>query len=425
MTPRWWRSSSAPVMATGSVLESVLGDLEPQHAGIGAGRVQRALVRLATSVGVGELAGGQVDGDRHPGPRLAPAAHLVQRLLDHPVADGHDQPGLLGQRHELRRTDEPPLGVLPADERLEADEPGIAVDRHPRLVVDAQLLRARGRSAATTPSPTPRLSGGGRCRRSARSPRAAQLLGAVHGRVGVADGVVDRGRRIGDHRDPDAHPHRALLAAEADGKAGGVADALGDDHRLALALHAFEEEGELVAAEPGDGVHRPQEPDETVGEHGEQPVTGAVPERVVDLLEGVDVEEQQRDGGARPPRAIQGDGQPVEEERPVGQPGERVMERLAGQLHLRALALDRIADGPGQRRRRQLGDQQVILGAAAHGVDAELVVVILREHDDRRARSSRAQRLEHLRGCGRSRGRSSRTQVAPCSVSSCAASGTC
>ena len=72
---------------------------------------------------------------------------LAQRgLQDHP-ADRDDQPGLLGERDELRRAaSRPQLGVVPADERLEAeDRAGVQLDQ--RLVVDDELARARWRAA--------------------------------------------------------------------------------------------------------------------------------------------------------------------------------------------------------------------------------------------------------------------------------------
>jgi hypothetical protein len=48
---------------------------------------------------------------------------------------------------------------------------------------------------------------------------------------------------------------------------------------------------------------------------------------VVDGLEAVDVERQDRDGGATALRAPQGLIDPVEEQRAVGKLGQRVVER--------------------------------------------------------------------------------------------------
>ena len=87
------------------------------------------------------------------------------------------------------------------------------------------------------------------------------------------------------------------------------------------------EDRELVAAEPGHGValadHRP----EPRGDQPEQLVTHVVPEGVVDLLEVVEVQQQQRDllpvaGQVRVPAPAQ------HQQGPVGQSGQGVVHGL-------------------------------------------------------------------------------------------------
>ncbi len=60
----------------------------------------------------------------------------------------------------------------------------------------------------------------------------------------------------------------------------------------------------------------------------QQLVAGLVAERVVDLLEAVEVDEQRRALGAAPAGAREHLLDPVEDQRPVGQTGERVVQRL-------------------------------------------------------------------------------------------------
>ena len=62
--------------------------------------------------------------------------------------------------------------------------------------------------------------------------------------------------------------------------------------------HVGEQHGELVAAEPGDGVLGPHRAGQPVGGDLEQPVAGVVAQGVVDLLEPVQVEQAERDGAA-------------------------------------------------------------------------------------------------------------------------------
>ena len=60
----------------------------------------------------------------------------------------------------------------------------------------------------------------------------------------------------------------------------------------------LEEHGELVAAQAGDRVGRPQAVREPLGDRDQKTVAGAVPEAVVDGLEAVEVAEQHGDRGA-------------------------------------------------------------------------------------------------------------------------------
>ena len=76
-----------------------------------------------------------------------PRAHLPAGLAQHEPADRDDQPGLLGQRDEVQRRDQPAVGVLPADQRLDAGQPaGRQFDD--RLVVDDELAVLDGAGRA-------------------------------------------------------------------------------------------------------------------------------------------------------------------------------------------------------------------------------------------------------------------------------------
>ncbi len=51
-----------------------------------------------------------------------PPLRLPARLLDHPRADRHDEPGLLGDVDELAGHEQPALGMVPSQQRLDADD---------------------------------------------------------------------------------------------------------------------------------------------------------------------------------------------------------------------------------------------------------------------------------------------------------------
>src|SRR5205085_1367456 len=105
------------------------------------------------------------------------------------------------------------------------------------------------------------------------------------------------------------------------------------------ALQVLEEDGELVAAEAGQGVGLPGAGAEPLGHADEELVSGAVAEAVVDGLEVVEVQEHDADEPARPGLAVEGVVEAILEEGPVGEPGERVVEGLVVEPLLERLTL--------------------------------------------------------------------------------------
>ena len=141
-------------------------------------------------VGV-ELARGDVDGDADRMAGVAPAHGLPAGLLQHPLADLDDQPGLLEQRDEVVRLHEPARRAAPADQRLHARGAHV-VQAERRLVDEEELLRSPAPCAgpsrvpsATAPRSASRLrtarSGGGRPTSpgTSRRPRRAAAPQAI------------------------------------------------------------------------------------------------------------------------------------------------------------------------------------------------------------------------------------------------------
>ena len=93
----------------------------------------------------------------------------------------------------------------------------------------------------------------------------------------------------------------------------------------------LEEDGELVPAESGRGVVAAQARAEPARDLDEQLVAGCVTEAVVDRLEVVDIEEEQRQVGPVALRANERVLDAVGEQRAVRQTGEGVVERLVGE----------------------------------------------------------------------------------------------
>ena len=118
---------------------------------------------------------------------------------------------------------------------------------------------------------------------------------------------------------------------------------------------------------------------EAVAHLDEELVSGGVTERVVDHLEVVEIDEHERGGPGGAPRPVKGVAEAVEEERTVGEPGQRIVERLPGEPGRRLRPLRDVPgvghDAPHRRvieavRRGNLHVSPRSVGGDHAGVDA-------------------------------------------------------
>ena len=88
----------------------------------------------------------------------------------------------------------------------------------------------------------------------------------------------------------------------------------------------LERDGELVAAEAGDGVLAAHAGREPPGHRGQQVVAGGVAERVVDVLKSSRSMNSRASGVPAWERRLERVPHPLPEQGPVGQAGEPVVE---------------------------------------------------------------------------------------------------
>ena len=138
----------------------------------------------------------------------------------------------------------------------------------------------------------------------------------VVGQARDADRRVDVQRQLAEHERRDEQP------AHASGQPFGVRDG----------AHVGQQDRELVATQPGDDVVVPQRAAQPLRDLLQQLVAAVVAERVVDVLEPVDVQEHEPDAGAGLLRLEDRAAHPLREHAPVGQARERVEEREPGVL---------------------------------------------------------------------------------------------
>ena len=101
------------------------------------------------------------------------------------------------------------------------------------------------------------------------------------------------------------------------------------DH--SAALHVLDDDGEFVAAHPADMAERPDLLDQALGDALQHRVALRVAERVVDRLEAVEIEEQDRAGRVAPGRARQSLAEQLADPAAIGQAGKHVHIGEVGQ----------------------------------------------------------------------------------------------
>jgi hypothetical protein len=158
----------------------------------------------------------------------------------------------------------------------------------------------------------------------------------------------------------------------------------------------LEQHRELVAAQPRHGVAAARGREQPLGHAAQQRVARGVAERVVDPLEAVEVEHQHRHLlGVRAGERL---GQPLAQPGAVGQPGERVVQRLVRVGGARVAQLvdeQHVAHGRGGERGERLEHLDVggPVGAGAvgaRGEHAEHRVGAEHRRGERRAAARRA-----------------------------------
>ena len=169
--------------------EHALGDLELEPVG-GDLVAGEGLADEIGERGEADLLGADVERDRD---RFGPGRGGAARFLDHPLADGRHQAHVFGDRDEGIGGHEAAGRVVPADERLEADQ-HLALGADQRLIDQVELARGDGGAQVGLEADAIlllRLQRGGEIAGAA----AARILGLVEREVGLEDEVVD-GRAV-------------------------------------------------------------------------------------------------------------------------------------------------------------------------------------------------------------------------------------
>lgn len=166
---------------------------------------------------------------------------------------------------------------------------------------------------------------------------AAGTLGRVHRDVGVAEealhGVGGVRHRSGADGEPDRRPHLVLHAFDVHDDVDAVEESFRDRRRVDRVVDVLDEDRELVPTESGDGLAGFEGAGQLIGHGPEHPVASMVAMASLIALN------PSRSTMASPARAPETPERrnvtdTIGEERPVREPGQRIVERLVAQLGL-------------------------------------------------------------------------------------------
>jgi hypothetical protein len=256
------------------------------------------------------------------------------------------QAALLDDGEERVRVEQAASRVLPAYERLRA-EGGAGCDIDLRLVVQHELVLVEG-GVEVLHRFEPEAVDLVEPRVVAIDPRV-RVLGRVHRHVGASQQIDDAELAVIALGDAGARVEEQAGPVDDEGRRDPIEDARCDLAAVGGGCEG-DQQGELVAAEAHEQVAIPRARDQAAGDLAEQLVAGGMAEGVVDLLEVVQVDQDQREpiGGVR---GLEAQRAVLEQRAPVPEPGEIVGDGLT----TRAGEVVRLPEG---HERPRAGEQQ-------------------------------------------------------------------
>src|SRR5690606_30974100 len=190
------------------------------------------------------------------------------------------------QRDEIERRDDAPGRMVPADQRLEADEALVGgIDQ--RLIVEPELLEDQGLAKILfEPEPVLRLILHVGAEIAAFA--APLRLGLIEGEVGLLDEVVDALAVDRAEGAADRHADADLDLVDDIGLRDRLDQPAGEILDLLAALAVADDDREFVAAHASDMADVADFPDQPLGDALQHRVALGMAEGVVDRLEAVE-----------------------------------------------------------------------------------------------------------------------------------------
>ena len=306
---------------------------------------QRARYDAVEVGGELELGAGQVDReDRDANLAIEPAPQLGAGTLDDPMADRNDASRGLRDRNESVRKQESAGRMVPPDQRLETDNPaGRELDL--RLVIELELVALqrmpqiafRGDAFPNLPVELGDV----------KAVLVAPLvLGAIEREVGLRHHVVGVLDLLGIGDDADARRRVHLIAVEHEWSGKLPAKLGGQDFGALGASDLALQHGELVAAEARHEVRLAHAILDPARCRLQQGIPYGMSERVVDVLEVVEIEIEDGEIVMAALDAGEFESEALQKARTVCQPGQGIGARQSLDLLHRPLLVRDVAEEP-------------------------------------------------------------------------------
>src|SRR5471032_902831 len=285
---------------------------------------------LGHEIGLAELLRTDIDCDcqvAHVRPR-GPQRQLDTRGFQHPVTQRQDHPGLFSEVNEIGWRHHTALGMLPTHERFGADNP-VAVE-HLRLVMQQELIALYGLSQ-TRLELCPFHYHGLHVRIEETQRVAPHFLRLVHGEVRLLQEFVDGSLIAPEHSRANAGRTAVIDVVKLVRLAKDIKDYFA--HAFCLAgrfLPGFMETSEhhhkLVAPDPRYGIAGTYAGSQALRHLLQQQVALVVAQRVVQRLEVIQVDKQQRTARTTSRAYRNSLRQAIQQQRAVGQARQGVEE---------------------------------------------------------------------------------------------------
>ena len=258
-----------------------------------------------------------------------------------------NQARLLGERDENLRRNVAVLRVVPAQQRLGADD-RLVGDADDRLIVKLERILL-DRNAQCLFQRVLIEPVRGHVGIEELVGVAAKLLGAVHRHVGVLEQAFRIVAVVRINRDTDRRRHVDIVLLDLERRSDGFLKLLRDaiEHRGIIEI--LDDDHELVASQPRQQVGFAQGLRQRGGDALEQLVADAMPQSIVDVLETVEIDEHHADPSAAALGLCDRLGEPLLQQQSVRQSRQRVACRQILQALFRLDARRHILD-EGQDR---------------------------------------------------------------------------